>query len=621
MNKKKVIDIDKFMDRVFLHNKNADERLWDFILRSATFFILIIIILMSGLNAHADGINVTSGTMEFTTLSEYATLPASDVLLTFDKIIENLNDKDITTTSVPQGTFYTNYTAIKQYDYITDEFLNNLPLPTNVSGNNISANGMNINIPTLTLDNNDFYVYITDISSSHFTYYVNFIFPEYQWKYGYSEVVYNYENDYEWSNFYAFRYYVVIDYDVSNGTWSAGLGADRYDNNSARCPVFSNGIVWYAYDGVNGVIANNFQENLQSPTTLCCDLNYVHYNNLIGSGNIGESNKNHLYFKDVQVGITCTSANQDIVSSQVVVGVSVDDWVLNHINDYYVFCQYTFHMKDSYTGSADPNFTVTKVVPLNAFMNDGYCYSVYDLWQEGNFINYYNMINSTYKVKVRSKYETFNKGLMPTLVNWVTYGFADYYLDSIDHIENAYEVFDFGLDVNVILSNGALGGGDNTSKPYTKAFDFLRGSASVTNAEGLRNHNPWTGESDPQANPIIPNGGGSSNGNGDGATAIAYGGNVNVTINNGLGGNPNDVTDNPSPTESIQEYLSAINDMKDSVNEFLVEDEVEGKKTFILFLKDTLDGFPGMEEMVNVIRIIIGVCIIIIVIKLLLSLV
>ena len=125
---------------------------------------------------------------------------------------------------------------------------------------------------------------------------------------------------------------------------------------------------------------------MQTSTTLCCDLNYVHYNNLIGSGNANkETNANHLYFKDVQVGITCTSANQDLISSQVVVGVSVDDWVLNHINDYYVFCQYTFHMKDSYTGSSDPQFTVTKVVPLNAFMNDGYCYSIYDLWQEGNF--------------------------------------------------------------------------------------------------------------------------------------------------------------------------------------------------------------------------------------------
>ena len=46
MNKKKVIDIDKFMDRVFLHNKNADERLWDFILRSLTFIFLVVFVLL-----------------------------------------------------------------------------------------------------------------------------------------------------------------------------------------------------------------------------------------------------------------------------------------------------------------------------------------------------------------------------------------------------------------------------------------------------------------------------------------------------------------------------------------------------------------------------------------------
>lgn len=609
MKNKKVIDIDKFMDRVFLHNKNADERLWDFILRSATFFILLIIIMMSGLKVCAS--NSGNRTISDIYDIDFSLLPVS----TENSLLWRSDEYTSLLAQYTDITYNSNYHP----PYQVTGYTTNMEVPSQLYMDNCynwycwAGAGMEgfyvYSIPKHIIDDgiciwtrNGFY------ATEDFTYYTG-------------------------SQWYGNQTYPLGAQTFDSSTVHQ-LSNDQYCSTAnayfSNCPMWTGDLTDPLYTGldidyddiISRIQSSDFEESYE-----LFNCNYFLYGDIMiqpwEERPEKESNNNHLYFKDVQVGITCTSANQDIVSSQVVVGVSVDDWVLNHINDYYVFCQYTFHMKDSYTGSADPNFTVTKVVPLNAFMNDGYCYSVYDLWQEGNFINYYNMINSTYKVKVRSKYETFNKGLMPTLINWVTYGFADYYLDSIDHIENAYEVFDFGLDVNVILSNGALGGNGNISKPYTKEFDFLRGTASVTNAEGLRNHNPWTGESDPQANPIIPNSGGSSNGNGngDGATAIAYGGNVNVTINNGLGGNSDDITDT-SPTNSIREYLDALNEMKSSINEFtVVEEDAQGNKTFLAFMKDTLDGFPIMEEMVNVIKIIIGVCLIVIVIKLLLALV
>ena len=48
-----------FLDRVFLHGKNADERLFDLILRSLTFIVLLLfLVLYCSLNVHADNLTI-----------------------------------------------------------------------------------------------------------------------------------------------------------------------------------------------------------------------------------------------------------------------------------------------------------------------------------------------------------------------------------------------------------------------------------------------------------------------------------------------------------------------------------------------------------------------------------
>ena len=618
-----------FLDRVILHNKNADERLFDMILRFITFVVLIIIIWIYAdlVHAKADGINVTGCTCDFISFQEWTTLTAEEGFLWYDKILDGLEERNIDISNgIPQGQFQSSYNnLIQSQSYITPEFLNSLPIPTNINAQNVDCgNAYRFDLNNVNVEDNGVYLYLTEASANYFNYYIIYTWPEEQWLYGYDTMLRNYAENYNYSNFYANKYLIWVSYDVQNNTWSAGLQGSGYGQSESNCPLFSNQKVWYAYGGANMVKNAEFEE-VESPVNQqVLNLNYVEYNNLIGSNTLKESNKNHLYFKDVQIGLSSGSSNMDLLGSSVVIGVDVDDWVKNHINDYWVYVSYRIHIKDSDVTVADPSSAYGQYLPLRTFMNDVYTYSIADLFenlpvnQYGNFMSYYNHIRSSKSIKVTNHNGRWNhNGIFPSALRFIGYEISDYAIEEVQ-IPN-YSIFDFGLEVRIVLTDNQNIGSSDTSGVFSKDFDFLHGSSSITKADGLYNANPWEGETNPNdpnnINPNVPSG--SISGDGSGASAVAYGGNVNVTINNNnkLVGNGAEGND----TESIiDKYNEIFGTFKSSFGELATVGSSQGNNGFMGFLSSTYSFIPGLNYIVICVGVVFSLIIVLVVIRALL---
>ena len=587
-----------FLDRVLLHSKNADERLFDMVLRFITFVILIIIIWIYADIAHAKADGLTLAQYYNIDFSKLTVSNANSLMFNNDDYVACLAEyTDITYDSNYHPPFQaTGYST--NHDYVSEVIPDNCYSLYCYAG--AGLNGWYVfSIPKETIDSgiaiwtrNGFY------ATQDFTYYCGSVW--------YGNTVYPYGTlTFDSSSVHSLsvdQYCTTDNCYFSNCPMWTGT---RLDPNALGGPVDYLSVI---EDAIN----SNFT---QSNSLFNC--NYFLYGDILRNpwDNVEpqESNLNHLYFEDVQIGLTGQSANQDITSSEIIIGVSVDDWVLNHINDFYVNCSYHFHMKDSLTGTPDPDFTIHKIVPLQAFTNSGYSYSILDLFQEGNFLSYYNNIKSTHEIAVTTKDGwIYSNSIVPTLLRNASYVFTDYFINRTSSTTGNYTIFDFGLDVSVQLSNGALGGAVNMSYPYTKAFDFLNGSSSVTSAEGLRNHNPWLGETTPQANPLVPQGqGGVSGGNG------GYYGGSNTQVNVDVSGQKI-----PMNVDNKQGMLNTLNDYTES-GETLLHDvrelsNAESENNFYSVLSNTVPMIPGISIFLKYVALTCAVMLILLVLKVLL---
>ena len=586
-----------FLDRVLLHSKNADERLFDMILRFITFVILIIIVWIYADLAHAkaDGL----------TLAQYYNIDFSKLTVSNENsLMFNIDDYIACLSEYTNISYDSNYHPpflatryATNHDFISEVIPDDCYSFYCYAG--ASLDGWYVfSIPRETIDNgiaiwtrNGFY------ATQDFTYYCGAVW--------YGSTVYPYySTTFDSSSVHSIsvdQYCTTDNCYFSNCPMWTGT---RLDSNTIGGPVDYSSIISDAIDS----------DFVQSNALFNC--NYFLYDNILknpwDSTEDVESNLNHLYFEDVQIGLTGQASNQDITSAEVVVGVSVDDWVLNHINDYYVNISYNVHMKDSLTGSPDPDFTIHKIVPLKAFMNDGYVYSIYDLFQEGNFISYYNNIRSTYNTSVVSTDGWIHSNaLVPTLLRNASYIFTDYFVRTVESQTANYSIFDFGLDVTVQLSAGALGGTGNMSYPYTKAFDFLNGSSSITSAEGLRNHNPWLGETTPQANPLVPQGNNDIIGGGG-----SYGGgNTNVSVNVSGQKIPMNVQTQKEMNDTLTNYTNAFTTFTQSIRSLA---DMESQNNFYAVLSNTVPMIPGVNIFLQYVALTCGVMLILLVLKILL---
>lgn len=609
-----------FLDRVLLHSKNADERLFDMVLRFITFVILIIIIWIYADLVHAKAdvnIDYSGFDAEFIPFDTLTTLSAEDGFLFMDKIYEGLEAKGVDMSNgISQGTFQSSYQSlVNRYSYITDEFLNNLPIPNNVSAQNIDAgNAYRHSIENVNIDDNGYYIYLSEVSSTRFSYYIIFTYPDYQWMYGYNTAVYNYAENYDYSNFYANKYGVSITYDVNNNSWTASLFGSGYGASEDNCPIFSNDIVWYAYGGRNAVIASDFNEIYSPVTSQVLNLNYVNYNNLIGSNTPQESNLNHLYLTDAQVGLSAPNNKTELINSSVVIGVGADDWVVNHPDNFYLQITYEFEIHGTIDGvtMATTVQPYTQTMPIRTFFNDVYTYGIPQLNRDCN-LNYDGL--SAYGIRVVSS-DNYN-GIFP-MARRAGEDIGKLISDAWQYIyEPPYPQLheirftQFDLSVRLLLVDTSHQGG-NVSGDFVKVFDFLTGTESIKSAKILQNQNPWEGEPSTDPSPYVPSDGTGSGSAVGGASARATVGNITVTTGNGYQDTELHQLTDQDIVHNHQKIITVIEDLKYCFHQFAQENN---HNSFIQMIYDDYNYIPGIEYITTSIIIICGVCILIFIIK------
>lgn len=577
-----------FLDRVFLHSKNADERLFDMILRVITFIVLIIILwLYADLTyVHADD-------------SQYL-----DVLLLGDNALNlqpyfNNSDWSIVKSEYPDT----------PYNSSIFGFVSEIP------GHIILTSDMNIDDCYCAIgrcywsgssDSSGALFIDKDLAiNNHVTLlYDGFIFSD-------SEIS---------------AYFVWVNkresldtslYDVCNIIIPSGISEFR----NLQGLQFGSTFYWYLS---NLPMLNTHDSNLVSEWFISGDntesvfnVNYLEVNALCVSPSLEEieSSKNHLAISDCQIGITAFDKElTDLSESSVVIGLACDDnWILSHENDYTVLVQYDFYLKDSNLSQADPVTLYTQSYPLSAFKTEPITESMANIMVNSmvapfpsnrDFYSYYRSLNSTYGQKVVSE-RTFNyDGLIPTTIDKVRAFLIGSYSVTNEVTPNN-TIFEFYLDVNVRLS--AQG---DSSGYFTKRFDFKRGTTSILSADAYHNSNPWEGESNPliEYDPQVPAVGG-------GGSSSVLGGNTSVVVNNNGGKVPINVHNQTQLDDCIRRYNEVRQVFFADIQAIAAD---TGSNNFIRVLNEAMPQIPGMSIYMTYVSLICFVALILIVLKVLL---
>lgn len=323
-----------------------------------------------------------------------------------------------------------------------------------------------------------------------------------------------------------------------------------------------------------------------------------------------ESNANHNYLTDIQIGLTSQNLGQNILSSQVIIGCDVDDWILNNLDDYSLYVNYKLYIKDSYQSSPnDPDFNYSVILPLRVFYNNAYTFSVAELFRDcissnnQSFQNYFNIVGEGQKVLSEQPYNA----IIPCFLETIYQGLGKYYVTPDPVYQTIpYTIFQFKLDVSCSLSYQGMSV-DDASGIYLKEFDFKNGSESVKIADILRNNNPWEGASDPQQSPIVPPANNPISGSGSG--------NVNVNV---------DVSGQKIPigVKTKQEINTILENYK-NVNDTFMDSwedlsDPNNDNNFMSFISDETKELPAVDYMIKGSCAIFGLSIILFVLKVLL---
>lgn len=513
--------LDEKIDYLFKRGKNADERCYDFFIRTITFFVVVLIVLCYGSFVHAE--NAIS--------SDYVTIgDVFDYVQFFDSTDFNnyLSAADLTTNDISGYGIL----AGASYSRPSMDWIKSVKIPASISlndvtftpeqyiivirrGNIYSEGEQLIGIDIAVGDN----IFIPNGSPNIITQFNN----------SGSEVMavasanFHSYSDTPWGDGYTFQTINTL-----TDTFTNSFNYNYYSTNmNGQYYYFIGSSMGYTIDGLTDNEKNDFYYTYATYEDKRIQLNYQYVSNLPEPEPEVESNVNHLYLNDIQVGLTSSNNNQSLLASEVVIGIDVDDWILNNIDDYSLLVSYNINFKDTMvTNPNDPSGSTSVIVPLRSFYNNAYAYSVAEILRNisvsgiGTFLNYYNDLNSG-GIDVVSV-NTYN-ALLPSPLKELEYKLGQFWLNLFPESSTIdYSVFQFDLTVSAILVDHVS---DEQSSPYIKEFDFVHGAESVKSAEILRNNNPWEGSQDPQQSPIVPSANGSvSNGSG--------GGNVSVTVNN-----------------------------------------------------------------------------------------
>ena len=415
-----------------------------------------------------------------------------------------------------------------------------------------------------------------------------------------------------------------IHYIRSNGTWNVTIdnigienvyseSADYYQNNYLTDVInligsstiiygqgFSNsiGATPLTLEGLSSILANGASE----------PFDYAYHKFKYDGSSLSdvdplppeeESFKNHMYFKNVVIGL---QGGSEPLNSQIVIGAKVDDYLQKYSDNCSVLIQYSMIYNTGQFGNfsaSDNAFNYNQIVPLNSLLN-GYlteCLTVFDKsidigYQPSypSFRAFYNHLYNDYNSHYSSRtYKNSDITTYPMFSFNSLYGFTLDKVEINDSENNLVNLLphveDYYLEIRIKL----ICDYDNESAEsnfYSVRINFLNGNTSIINADGLNNDNPWYDENVPEGSTINSNNG-TSYGSG---SNFAYGGsnNLNVNFQSYKGSSLSGVA--PQNSEDLYNNHIAILDTIDTAKD-LIEETRDENSSFMKFLSDCCAPF------------------------------
>lgn len=595
----KFLDIlDNKIDYLFKRGKNADERTFDFFLRTVTFLILALIILCYGSFVHAEGNTLIS--FYNIDISKLVSPPVikwnhADV----NKFMNiKMNTEGLEYRNLPSGggtiedilyisgmpDLNTNYVLIEQTSGQWEEIWF-IPKSYIDSGQMV-----------LVADGEDTRIY-SSVDYTFTLFSVNYV---------------------DTSDTTKYREYNIRSVSAGNSICPGQFEpAWTYHATWSNAPYYltsSN----YSYSDIETWVNNGMIEDYPN---IYNSNYYTFMDGLLeqpwDNSNV-ETTANNLSLDKFEIVLSGSKSPIGINQANVLIGVSTENnFILNNIDKYDLKVTYSFGV----TGNGIQSFVGSKqfTYPLATFTNDVFQYSILELSRDikvnnQSFMDYYFDVLGSHEIVIQNNPIKNYNGAIPTLINKLYEVYIGQY--SVQSVSNISLVQDAYFTVDIVLMDKD----GNTSLHGTKVFNLKDGTSSVTQAGILQNQNPWEGDPTYSESPF-PNSVGSSS-NGSVIQNNNQSNNQTVNIYNGV--NPNDITDSPSDDD----YNNTIDNMKDIfdefrnglgvINEASVNSETGQPNGFLGLLQSTYSFIPGMEYFIMGISVIVALCIILFILKVLL---
>jgi hypothetical protein len=607
--------LDKLEERInhfFTKGKNANERCFDFFLRSLTFFIILLFVLLYGTLANADESYTTLGAEGLST-EVFVSSELEEWLAE-----QNLTTSDLTTVGIASG--------LQSYPFTISD-LANLKIPSSITYNDITYTPEQYNI-FLTRGN------VSDGGVDYLTCYC--VVGENLVVGNGGLTVYNFES----SGIGIFA--CAINPRNLNSLWSGNPiytqtqgvnnGSNGFDPSityqyfNVPTPVYyaSNEFYTLLNDStVDSNVRTDFPYQYYHYPDNVFQLNY-HYaiNHPVEPEVPTEGPEHHLYFKNVQIGMSAFSTETPLLNSSYIVGVDVDNYVKNNMDKFYVFITYHIHYKDN----VEVNTAFNEVQPLAVFYNNAYVKGVNEIFSNSpvtsglytNFYSFYQHVKSsdaTYFEVMNDVNKNMNS-VFPSLTqvkDFMTGVFKVREYNSAN-TPNVPHLQQFYIDVSVVMSD-TPNVSQNVGGVYTQRFDFINGTTSVMKSDGLVNQNPFEGEPSDIPDPFLQNG--SANGNG----SVVQNNNqtVNINLNNNVSSITGGVSDEDSDNtvDNMKKVFDEFKNGLNVINESSMDSE-GNPRGFIALLSHTYEFIPGVNYIAIAIGVIVALAVILFILKVLL---
>lgn len=307
----------------------------------------------------------------------------------------------------------------------------------------------------------------------------------------------------------------------------------------AKCPVYANTDIVAKGGSAFSNTSNMSNIDFSNYTNFNPeDLPYINSEGVIvtPSGDVEfESNENHMYFKNCEIGFcypTTSPSPSSFGGAYFYIKYQVDDWVVSHISDYslvfYADCEVGEDLTNTirYEIALDPDGCIT--IPFsrlwtNNLASYGYSVLVTDREIEDNFNKaYLYSLSSSSFVSFGDRYAKYSgdssvSSALGALISGNIPAFL-YSIKNIDDVEvytnssvvdnvSAVKFNPYLIDAFCLLTDGT-----NESGLFEMEFDLVAGTEDVTDTSGMVNPRPFIPEdtSDPDYTPTVPSDGNST---------------------------------------------------------------------------------------------------------------